>query len=89
MADQGRPSYPQLNGFQQAAAITKSDTAILVPTGALYIGDGSAVSIVVRMTGDVSGTNTTFANVQPGTLLPVSVVQVLSATTATNVIGLW
>ncbi len=53
-------------------------------TRALYVGSGGTV--VVEM---ARGQTLSFANVPDGALLPVRVVKVLTATTASDIIGLY
>ena len=67
-----------------AAAITPSDSTEL-NCRALYVG--SAGNVVVQMPG--RDTAITFANVQAGTFMPVSVWRVMAATTATNLLALY
>jgi hypothetical protein len=80
-----------LNQARSAVAITPSDSTDLTikPTRAIYIGDGSACNVAVRMADDGT-TATTFASVQPGTLLPIQVNRVMSSsTTCASIIGLY
>jgi hypothetical protein len=73
------------NSATHAAAVTKSDATVLTATRALYVGgDGD---LVVEMMGD--GAEVTFPGVLGGTVLPIRVVKVKAATTATNVVALW
>lgn len=50
---------------------------------ALYVGTGGSVAVTMA-----NGAAVTFANVQDGSILPVRVKQVGTATTATDLIGL-
>ena len=71
--------------YTNAFAVVKSDTTIFSPpTRALFVG--GAGNLVVTMndgTGPI-----TFTAVPVGTIIELSVTQVLSATTATLVVGL-
>lgn len=68
----------------QGVAVTKSDVTILPQTRALWVGGAGDLSLVFAgTTGSV-----TIAGVAAGTLLPFQVVQVLDATTATNIVAL-
>jgi hypothetical protein len=67
-----------------AVAITKSDTTIFRTTRALYVG--GAGTIVVTMN---SGQEATFAGVLAGTILPIQVIQVKDATSATSLLALY
>jgi hypothetical protein len=73
-----------------AFAVTKSDSTTFDGVGAnetpprsLYVG-GTGDVVVTMFSGDV----VTFSAVPAGTILPVCVKQVRTATTATNIIGL-
>ena len=67
-----------------AISVTKSDTTVLQPTRALWIGGAGDVSVV--MAGNEA--TVTFIGVPVGTLLPIQVTKVLVATTATNILAL-
>lgn len=68
----------------RAEEVTPSDSAPLSrPCRALYVG-GAGDLVVVTAGGDT----VTFADVPAGTVLPVRVVKVLAATTATAVVAI-
>lgn len=69
-----------------ADSITPDDNAVFSPTyRALYVGTAGNVTLVPRN----QTTAVTFWGLQDGTILPVSVKQVLSTgTTANQIIGL-
>jgi hypothetical protein len=58
-------------------------SALANTTRALYVGTGGTV--VANMAG---GNTVTFANVQDGSILPVRVVSLGTATSATGIVGL-
>lgn len=70
--------------------ITKSDLAVLDPP-TRYIYVGGAGNLVVRLMPQEDGNQPTltFMAVPVGTLLPIRAYQVMSATTATNLVGLY
>lgn len=69
-----------------AAAVTPSDSTVILVTRALYVGVGG--NIAVGMGYDSS--QVTFVNVPTGSILPIQVSQVLATgTTATNIIALY
>ncbi|WP_338719499.1 hypothetical protein [Devosia sp. XK-2] len=71
---------PATHGF----AITPSDAADLSEvTRAIYVG--GAGNLAVRL---LSGADVTFAAVSAGTVLPIRALRVLTASTATNLVGL-
>ncbi len=71
--------------FVDAAAITPSDSADIVPTRAIYVGGAGAISAVMRSGGNA----VTFSAVPVGTVLEVSVTRINSTgTTATNLVAL-
>lgn len=84
------PSDSALNAF----AITKSDTTVfpsmpntsgVCVTKALYVGGAGDVNVVM-----VGGQTVLFVGVLAGSILPISVTQVKSAsTTASSIVGLW
>lgn len=74
---------PAVHGF----AITKSDSTVFT-TPTRYVWVGGAGNVAVLMNGD--SVSVTLVAVPVGTMLPISVVQVLSTgTTATNLVGLY
>jgi len=58
-------------------------TALGTATRALYVGTGGSVAVTMT-----AGAAVTFPNVQDGSLLPVRVTEVGTATTATGIVGL-
>lgn len=64
-----------------AREVTKSDSTIVESRG-VYVG--GAGDLVVEM--EAEGNEVTFASVPAGTLLPIRVMRVKSATTATDVV---
>ncbi len=74
------------NPGKNAAAVTKSDVTQFAPTRGLYVGGAGDVKV------DMAGTGTaiTFVGVPAGTLLPIAVTRVYSATTtATNIVRIY
>lgn len=69
------------------AAVTKSDDTELAATRALWVGGAGDLSVVFA--GDETETAVTIAGVNAGQLLQVSVVKVMAATTATNIVALY
>lgn len=73
------PAFPAL----EQLAVTPSDTTTFdPPTRGLYVGTGG--SLVVT---DPYGNDATYANVADGSALPISVVKVKAATTASNIVA--
>jgi hypothetical protein len=66
-----------------AFSITPADTDLVQPARALYVGGGG--TIVATLTG---GSVVTFAGVNAGSILPISVKRVAAASTATSILGL-
>lgn len=64
-----------------ASAVTPSDSTVLT-SRAVWVGGAGDLS--VRLSG-ATGTTVVFTAVPAGTLLPISVVRVMAATTATNI----
>ncbi len=87
IADPNNPNNVFVPNAMFAAAVTKSDATVFTnPTGALWVG--GVGDVAVRMFGNA--TAVTFTAVPAGSLLPISVDQVLSAgTSATNIVRLW
>lgn len=71
---------------EDAGAVTPSDSVNLTQTArALYVGGFGNISLVTA-----AGSTVTFSNVQTGTILPVRVRRVNSAsTTATNIVAIY
>lgn len=86
MADQFANHNPGLEApARQAYAIGTASygTALPETVRALYVGTGGAV------VADMAGGNTiTFDNVQDGSILPIRVLSLGTATTATGIVGL-
>ena len=70
------------NAARHASAITTSDTANNVAQ-AIYIGGAGDLSVITS-----GGDTVTFTNLPAGQIFPVSVTKVLTATTATGLVGL-
>ena len=66
------------------AAIPHDSNALPEVTRALYVGTGGDLSVEMHWGGVV-----TLANVPDGALLPLRVAKVLTATTATQIVGLY
>lgn len=64
-------------------AVTPSDTTIVGPTRALYVG--TTGTLVVLMNADAAPI--TLTTVPAGSYLPLSVMKVMAATTATNIVA--
>jgi len=81
-----RPINELSDPAQYAFAITpaNSDFADGVQARGLYIG--SPGDVIVMTTG---GDTVTFSNVSGSTILPISVKQVRTGTTASNILGLY
>lgn len=87
IADPSNPANVYVPNFWNAAAVTKSDATVFSPPAlGLYVGGTGDVA--VRMYG--SQASVTFTAVQAGTLLRITVDQVLSTGTgATTVNRVW
>jgi len=70
---------------RKAAAVTKSDSTVLPATRALWVGGAGNLSVIFA--GDTSAV--TLTGVAAGSMLPISVTQVMDATTATNMTAIW
>lgn len=69
-----------------AVAVTKSDSTVMQPTRALWVGGTGDVAVV--MAGNE--TTVTFTGVPAGSILPVQATKVMSTnTTATSIIALY
>lgn len=71
---------------KKGVAVTPSDATILEGTRALWVG--GLGDLAVRFA-NADKTTVTLTGVPAGTLLPVSVVQVMAATTATSITALY
>ncbi len=78
-----------ISPFATGAAVTPSDTVQLSDdTHALYIGGAGDVAVIFAE--DATLTPVTLKAVPVGTVLPVSVIQVMATgTTATNIVALY
>ena len=76
---------PLLDPYQFFAAVTPSDTTVLVGVRALYIGSTTGGTDLVLT--DQAGVDTTFTAVA-GMVLKVSPTKVKAATTATDIVAL-
>jgi hypothetical protein len=71
--------------YESAIVITPSDTTILEPTRALYIGGVGDVTAIMK-----DGRSALFSAVPVGTILPIECTKVMSTGTgATLILGLW
>lgn len=75
----------ETSGASSGVAVTKSDSTVLSPTRALWVGGAGDLSVIFA--GDTAAV--TIAGVLAGTLLPFQVTKVMAATTATNVVALY
>jgi len=67
-----------------AFPVVPSDSTILPTTRALYVGAGGHVTVLMAE----DETEVTFIGVPSGTILPIQVIKVLAATTATSILAL-
>jgi len=67
----------------EAEAVTTSNTTVLKNV-ALYVGVGGDLTVTMAE----SATDVVFKNVPSGTFLPISVIHVKTATTATDILAL-
>ena len=71
-----------------AVAVTTANANLSrYPTRGLYVG--GAGNVVVYMAGRASDTEITFSDVPAGTILPIRVDHVRTASTATNILALY
>lgn len=68
--------------FTHGAAVTKSDSTVLAPTRALYIGGVGDVTVIMK-----DGASVLFTAVPTGTMLHVSVTKVMSTGTGATAIA--
>jgi len=86
MTDRFKDTSSGLSGPAfDAFAITPSDANdILEVTRALYIGGGGNITLITK-----GGTQTTFAGVSAGAILPIRTSRVMATgTSATNIVGM-
>lgn len=88
MSSKGIFGLSVLDQGLDAAAVTPSDTTLVGPTRALYIGDSTPHSLVVQMFNDTTATSITFSNVPVG-WLPINVKRVMAATTCINIVAVF
>jgi hypothetical protein len=69
-------------GATSAAVVTKSDSTVLAPTRALWVGGTGDVAVI--FTGDTAAV--TISAVPAGTLLPIQVSKVMSTNTSATLI---
>jgi hypothetical protein len=81
-----RPWAGQAAPATSAVAVTADDDNDLarVPTRGIYVGSEGSLQVVM-----VDGQTTTFAGVTAGTLLPIAVVRILEASTASSLVALY
>jgi len=79
--------------WPNAQAITKSDSTVYGSGSQAEVDKGPLLGLYIGGTGDVvvdlvgGATDITFKAVPTGTFLPLQVVKVKAATTATNIVG--
>jgi hypothetical protein len=77
------PTFPAFPG--DAAAVTTSDTNNLREPSVLFTGSGGTIRVLTA-----EGSDVTFANLQPGSILPLRVIRVYaSTTTATGIVRIF
>lgn len=76
----GDPGAP----WNEAVAVVKSDTTVLIETRGLWIGGAGDVTVTMAGPG---AEDCTFVGVLAGSILPVAVTKVKAATTATNIVA--
>ncbi len=77
-----------INQATQALAITPTNSAKFPATKGLYIGDASACTLVMKLRLDTSAQ--TWSNIQPGSILPIEVVDIeATSTTCTVILALY
>ena len=75
-ADHTKPAYG-------AFAVTPADSDLAKPARAVYVGGAGDVAVIMA-----SGDEVTFSGCLAGTILPIQVIQIKAATTATNILAL-
>jgi hypothetical protein len=84
----GKLMQPVFNQGVGLVALTKSDTTLLVKVRALYIGDATACNVALELQNDTAAV--TLTNVQPGEVLPLSAIRLMSTnTTCAAVVGIY
>lgn len=76
-------NFNSLGSATNAAAVTKSDTTVLSPTRALWVGGAGDLAVTM-----LDGTTATFVGVPAGTLLPLCVTKVMDMTTTTSMVAI-
>lgn len=89
LAQQTPSGSAVLNQGLYSAAVTPSDTQVLsVVTRALYNGNTTACTISIKLAKDAAAVM--WQNVQPGEILPVSALYVMSTNTScANIVAIW
>ena len=79
------PAHP--NGATRGFVLTKSDSTTFPATRAVYVGGAGDINVVFE---DEPGVTVLLSAVPAGTMLPIRITQLYSASTsATLVCGLW
>jgi hypothetical protein len=68
------------------AAVTKSDATVLAPTRSLWVGGTGDLTVCFHKAPTAA---VALVGVPAGTMLPICVVQVRAATTATDIVALY
>lgn len=77
------PTFPMFPG--DAATVTPSDTVNLTEPSVIFTGNGGTIRVLTAQ-----GTDITFTNLQPGSILPLQVIRVYATTTtATGIIRIF
>ena len=77
------PTFPAFPG--DAATVTTSDTNNLREPSVLFAGSGGTIRVLTA-----EGSDVTFTNLQPGSILPLRVIRVYaSTTTATGIVRIF
>jgi len=77
---------PDINAAVYGIAVNKSDTTILNATRALWVGGAGDLSVQFA---NALGATVVLKAAGDGALIPISVVRVMAATTATDVVALY
>lgn len=79
-------STPQVKPAVKGAAVTPSDSTVLLPTRGLYVGGAGDVAVILAE----DDTAVTLTGCSAGLIYPLSVTKVMSTnTTATSIVALW